>query len=279
MNTLEFTGYRRRIFFIIELLPIALFLANILYCVAAYDDLPEKVASHFNAQGLPDGWMSKSVDMAVWTGLVFFTFGVLSVCNYIFFFRSVQTNYLLPTSLPVLTFLLLIRIEVVRFCLGHVERFRLFSAANIGILIISFFVSHIFLGAVKNIERLDWLGQKKLSVPFLYERWLQILLMPFWMFLISIFPERIIIYEGGIVLENNYHNVILPFSNIQEVGRGGGLHLWAVKLAASVKRVVEIELAQGRGYVTFSVRNPDEFIEVARSAMNKWKERLEKGES
>ena len=138
---------------------------------------------------------------------------------------------------------------------------------------------HVYLKAVKSIERLDWLGNEKLSVPFLYERWLQILLFPFWLFLISIFPRRIVIYERGIVLENDFHNVILPFSNIQDIERGGSVHFWAVKLAASVKRVVEIELAQGRGYVTFSVRDPDEFVEAAQNAMNEWKRHKHIGES
>jgi len=281
MDVNEFIRYRGKIFLIIELLSIALVLANVTYSVAVYDELPEKVPSHFNAQGLPDGWMSKGVDLAVWTGLVLFTFAALFIPNYIFFFRSVQTNYLATTAVPIFTFLLLIRIEIIRFCLEDSEKLRLFSASNIGILVISFLVPHVYLKAVKSIERLDWLGGEKLSVPFLYERWLQILLFPFWLFLISIFPRRIVIYERGIVLENDFHNVILPFSNIKGIEKGSSVHFWAVKavkLAASVKRVVEVELARDRGYVTFSVRDPDEFVEAAQDAMNEWKERRHIGE-
>ena len=122
MNVNEFIRYRRRIFFIIEILSIALVLGNVGYSIAVYDDLPEKVPSRFDGKGVPVGWMSKSVDLGAWAAIVLFTFAALSIANYLFFFKSVQTNYLATTGVLIFTFLLLIRIEVVRFSLETLEK-------------------------------------------------------------------------------------------------------------------------------------------------------------
>lgn len=64
-------------------LPAAVFVAAILISVAElayrYPQLPERVASHFNAAGQPDGWTSKSEFAWQWAavlGMLSFTFAM-----------------------------------------------------------------------------------------------------------------------------------------------------------------------------------------------------------
>lgn len=57
-----------KIFSVIVL--VCLFLANIGQIVYYYPALPERVASHFNLQGIADGWLTKDAFMLVYGGVV-----------------------------------------------------------------------------------------------------------------------------------------------------------------------------------------------------------------
>lgn len=55
------------------------FLGQLIYY---YPQLPERIASHFNASGEADGWMSKSAFIVFETGLLTFILGVFFCVSY-----------------------------------------------------------------------------------------------------------------------------------------------------------------------------------------------------
>lgn len=71
-------------------LTLVLFVASVFYFGAA---LPERVASHFNAEGLADGWMSRTSHLKLFTAVgVSLSVFVVGICYLIRFFPPSSLN-------------------------------------------------------------------------------------------------------------------------------------------------------------------------------------------
>jgi len=70
-----------------------LYLGFLAFLVVSFNELPEHVASHFNAAGEPDGWMSRAAHMKFMAvfGTVF-PFGIVTVCYLVRFLPDALIN-------------------------------------------------------------------------------------------------------------------------------------------------------------------------------------------
>ena len=242
--------------------PWAHYLPAVLFCAAAtvisavvYGELPGRLATSFDFEGTPTGWMTKRSYVTLMLGAMWGMLAFLLALDRLLAYRSFPAPVLSAVTGGTELFLLAI----------HLGTIRLYRLEGVHALIVLSGILALFTVYVAVHCLVARTGEDEPPGPPLWVDFTPHGLLDTVLFFVRPFlPGEVRAYEEGLVLRAWLYTFFVPWDTIEALAHAtvweavGGM---AVRVASSPSRAVKLKLSGTKLPLIFSVEHEDRLIE------------------
>lgn len=242
------------------LIPAAFCIAASVVSLAIYDRLPERLATHFDFEGKPNGWTAKGPYVAMMLGIMWAMLLFFALLDRFLVYRTLPTPLMSSITGATELFFLLIHLGILRIL--NVQTSPPLTIVGFVAAMCAYIVAHCWLFR-------SGPGERSTAEPLWIDRPPHGLLDTILFFIRPILPNEIRAYDEGLVVNAALYSIAIPWDTIEEAAKAtraeamGGM---AVRVASNSSHAVKLKLKDARLPLIFSVEEEARLI-------NEWKER------